>query len=62
MVILLKRLFYEFDKQVYGEVEQTIADARKQNEEAIASSDTYMKQLIAIRQEFKTILNMISPD
>ena len=51
--------FYEFDKQVYGEIERMIADARKQNEEAIALSDMSMKQLIAIRQEFKAILNMI---
>ena len=52
--------FYEFDKQVYGEIEQMIVDARKQNEEAIALSNTSMKELIAIRQEFKTILKEIS--
>lgn len=52
--------FYEFEKQVYGEIEQKIADARKQNEEAIALSNTSMKQLIAIRQEFEAVLKMIS--
>lgn len=52
--------FYEFDKQVYGEIEQKIADARKQNEEAISLSDASMKQLIAIRQEFEAVLKMIS--
>ena len=52
--------FYEFDKQVYGEIEQMIADARKQNEEAIALSNTEMEELIAIRQEFEAILKTIS--
>jgi F0F1-type ATP synthase membrane subunit b/b' len=52
--------FDEFDKQVYGEIEQMIADARKQNEEAIALSNTWMKELIAIRQEFEAILKTIS--
>ena len=52
--------FYEFDKQVYGEIEQKIVDARKQNEEAIALSNSSMKELISIRQEFETILKTIS--
>ncbi|MGK7936359.1 MAG: GTPase [Xenococcaceae cyanobacterium] len=52
--------FYEFDRQVYGEIENKIADARKQNEEAIATSNTWMKELISIRQEFETILKNIS--
>ena len=52
--------FYEFDKQVYGEIEKMIADARKQNEEAIALSNSSMKELISIRQEFETILKTIS--
>ena len=52
--------FYEFDKQVYGEIEQRIADARKQNEEAIALSNKSMKQVIDIRQEFEAVLKMIS--
>ena len=52
--------FYEFDKQVYGDIEQRIADARKQNEEAIALSNSSMKELISIRQEFETILKTIS--
>ena len=52
--------FYEFDRQVYGEIETQIKEARKQNEEAIASSNTWMKELISIRQEFETILNNIS--
>lgn len=52
--------FYEFDQQVYGEIEQKIADARKQNEDAIALSNTWMKKLILIRQEFENILKSIS--
>ena len=52
--------FYEFDKQVYGEIEKMIADARKQNEDAIALSNMSMKQLIAIRQEFEAVLKTIS--
>jgi hypothetical protein len=52
--------FYEFDQQVYGEIEQMIADARKQNEEAIALSNTWMQELIVIRQEFEAILKTIS--
>ncbi|MDJ0575569.1 MAG: hypothetical protein QNJ65_10440 [Xenococcaceae cyanobacterium MO_234.B1] len=52
--------FAEFDLQVYGEIEKQIAEARKQNEEAIASSNNWMKELITIRQEFETILKTIS--
>ena len=52
--------FYEFDKQVYGKIEKMIADARKQNEDAIALSNSSMKELISIRQEFETILKTIS--
>ena len=52
--------FYKFDQQVYGDIDNKIADARKQNEEAIASSNTWMKELIAVRQEFETILKSIS--
>ncbi len=52
--------FYEFDKQVYGEIEQQIADARKQNEDAIASSNTWMKELLEVRKAFNEILAKIS--
>jgi len=52
--------FYEFDKQVYGEIENKIADARKQNEDAIALSNHSMKELITIRQEFESVLKIIS--
>ena len=57
----VKIQFYEFDKQVYGKIEQMITDARKQNEEAISSSNILMKQLITVRQEFEAILQQINP-
>ncbi|MDJ0742423.1 MAG: 50S ribosome-binding GTPase [Xenococcaceae cyanobacterium MO_167.B27] len=50
----------EFNNQFYGAINQKIADARKQNEEAIASSNTWMQELLTIRQEFETILKTIS--
>ncbi|MEM8719907.1 MAG: GTPase [Cyanobacteria bacterium P01_G01_bin.39] len=53
--------FYEFDQQVYGEIETMIGDARKQNEEAIALSNKSMQELIAIRQRFEAILTIINP-
>ncbi|BAZ43158.1 GTP-binding protein HSR1-related protein [Chondrocystis sp. NIES-4102] len=52
--------FDEFDKQVYGEIEKMIANARKQNEDEIALSNRSMRQLISIRQEFEQILTTIS--
>jgi hypothetical protein len=48
------------EEQVYGTIEKQIAEARQQQEEAIASSNIWMKQLIEIRQEFESILNKIS--
>ena len=53
--------FSEFDVQFYGKIEQKIAEARKQNEEAIASSNTWMNELITIRQEFEAIIKEINP-
>ncbi len=52
--------FAEFDQQVYGVIEQNIADARKQNEEEIAASNNSMKELITIRQDLENILKKIS--
>ncbi len=50
----------EFNNQFYGAINQKIADARKQNEDEIASSNTWMQELLTIRQEFETILKTIS--
>ncbi|HEY9771097.1 MAG TPA: GTPase [Coleofasciculaceae cyanobacterium] len=52
--------FYEFDRQVYGEIEQKIAEARKQNEQAIASSNIWLKELLEVRAAFNQILAKIS--
>lgn len=50
----------EYNTQFYGDIEQQIIEARKQQENAIALSNTEMKELIAIRQEFEAILKTIS--
>ncbi|MBD1934355.1 MULTISPECIES: GTPase [Cyanophyceae] len=46
--------------QVYGEIEKQIAAARQQEESAIASSNTWVKQLAEIRQDFDLILRYIT--
>jgi 50S ribosome-binding GTPase/Dynamin-like helical domain len=48
------------EEQIYGTIEQQIAEARKQQENAIASSNSWMKQLIETRQKFESIINEIS--
>lgn len=50
---------WDFEKQVYGEIEKQILTARQQEENAISSSNTSVKQLIEIRQEFEVILSYI---
>ena len=50
----------EFNAQFYGGIEEEIAAARQQQENAIASSNTSLKELIAIRQEFEVILRQIN--
>lgn len=50
---------WDFEKQVYGEIEKQILTARQQEENAIASSNTSVKQLIEIRKEFEAILSYI---
>ena len=49
----------QFEGQVYGEIEQQIAQARQQEESAIASSNTSVKQLLEIRKDFELILRYI---
>lgn len=46
----------EVEVQVYGEIEKQIAKARHDEETAIASSNEFVAQLVAIRKEFDTIL------
>lgn len=51
---------WDFEKQVYGEIERQIASARQQEEEAIATSNTWVKQLAEIRKNFEVILRYIT--
>jgi GTP-binding protein EngB required for normal cell division len=51
---------WDFDKLVYGEIEKQILTARQQEESAIASSNTSVKQLLEIRQEFELILRYVT--
>jgi len=47
---------WEFEKQVYGEIEKQIAAARHQQEEAIAASNKWVRQLTEIRKDFEAII------
>jgi GTP-binding protein EngB required for normal cell division len=50
---------WEFEQQVYGEIEKQIIAARKQEEQAIAVSNTSVKQLLEIRNNFEIIIRYI---
>lgn len=45
----------ELETQVYGEIDNQIAAARQQEENAIASSNKWVKQLAEIRKDFEAI-------
>jgi hypothetical protein len=51
---------WHFEAQVYGEIEKQLAAARQQEESAIASSNTSVKQLLEIRKDFDLILRYIT--
>lgn len=51
---------WEFEKQVYGEIDKQIATARYQQEEAIAASNTWIKQLAEIRKDFENIITYVT--
>lgn len=51
---------FEFEQQVYGEIEKQIATARQKEEEAIFSSNTWVKQLAEIRKDFDVIIQYIT--
>lgn len=51
----------EFNTQFYGDIEQQIAAARQQQENAIALSNSWMKELLKVRGTFKEILAKIAP-
>jgi hypothetical protein len=50
----------EFEGQVYGEIEKQIAGARQQEENAIATANTWVKQLAETRKDFELILRYIT--
>ncbi|MBD2458701.1 50S ribosome-binding GTPase [Nostoc sp. FACHB-87] len=50
----------EFEQQVYDEIEHKIATARQQEENAIAASNTWVKKVLEIRQDFESILRYIN--
>ncbi|GAX43317.1 GTP-binding protein HSR1-related protein [Tolypothrix sp. NIES-4075] len=51
---------WEFEQQVYGEIDKQIAAARQHEESAIAASNIWVKQLAEIRKDFDLILRYIS--
>jgi len=56
----IEKLFQEVELQVYGEIDKQIASARQQEESAIATSNTGVRQLAEIRKDFDLILRYIS--
>ncbi len=50
----------EFESQSYQVVDQRITEARHEEEEAIASSNHWVRQLIDIRREFERIISDIA--
>jgi Dynamin-like helical domain len=56
----VEKLLGEVELQVYGEIDKQIADARQQEETAIAASNTGVRQLAEVRKDFELILQYIS--
>ncbi|AFY50506.1 putative GTPase [Nostoc sp. PCC 7524] len=53
-------IFRDVDLQIYGEIDKQIFAARQHEENAIALSNTWVKQLTQIRQDFESILRYIN--
>ncbi len=51
---------FEFEQQVYGEIDKQIAAARQKEEEVIYASNTWVKQLAEIRKDFDGIIQYIT--
>ncbi|MEG4287529.1 GTPase [Microcoleus sp. C2C3] len=51
---------FEFEQQVYGEIEKQIAAARQKEEEVIYASNNWVKQLAEIRKDFDGIIQYIT--
>ncbi|WP_292719434.1 hypothetical protein [Nostoc sp. JL34] len=56
----IENLLAEVELEVYGDIDKQIAAARQQEEGAIAASNTWVKQLTGIRQDFESILLSIT--
>ncbi|MFN6469778.1 MAG: hypothetical protein RMY36_008880 [Nostoc sp. SerVER01] len=56
----IENLLAEVELQVYGEIDNQIAAARQQEENAIAASNTWVRQIAEIRQNFESILRYIT--
>ncbi|QHG18959.1 GTPase [Nostoc sp. ATCC 53789] len=56
----IENLLAEVELQVYGEIDKQITAARQQEESAIAASNTWVRQLAKIRQDFDSILRYIT--
>ncbi|MHC5849591.1 GTPase [Nostoc sp.] len=56
----IENLLAEVELEVYGDIDKQIAAARQQEEGAIAASNTWLKQLTGIRQDFESILLSIT--
>ena len=50
----------DFEQQVYGEIDKKIAQARQDQQEAMAASNTWFQQLIKIRNNLGKILDYVS--
>ncbi|MEG4010168.1 hypothetical protein QUA41_29395, partial [Microcoleus sp. Pol11C1] len=50
----------EGEQQVYGDIEREIAAARQNQEEVIYASNTWVKQLAEIREDFDGIIHYIT--
>lgn len=53
------RQLQEVEAQIFGQFQKQIAEARKQEEEAIGISNKSVAELAEIRQEFEEILRHI---
>lgn len=51
---------WQFEAQVYGEIERQIKAARQKEEEAIASSNKWVGQLAEIRKDFEGIIGDVT--
>jgi len=50
----------EFESQLFGDVENKIAESRQQEEKAIVSSNEWVAEIVELRKELKDILTEIS--